>query len=144
MGLVGLCYAERFMDWLEQARALAQRGEVGQAIAVLEQAVAMGDESAEICKELARLCLTVNEVRAFANYCHEAMRLDPGDGEPYLMMGRVLTARQRWGEVVEALEAALGAGALGDADRVEAEELLARARREHAAWQREHPGASNL
>lgn len=132
------------MDWLEQARALAAQGRMGEAIALLEQAVAIGDESSEICKELARLCLGVNEVRAFTNYCHEAMRLDPADGEPYLMMSRVLVARGRWGEVVEALEAALGTGALQDADRLEAEQLLAKARVELAEWQRLHPGASNL
>ncbi len=132
------------MHWLEQARELAARGRVGEAIAHLEQAVALGEESPQICKELARYCLGVNEVRAFANYCHEAMRLDPADGEPYLMMGRVLSGRGRWGEVVEALEAGLRLGSLREADRREAEELLAKARAEHAEWQRRHPGASNL
>ncbi|MBL8209828.1 MAG: hypothetical protein JNK87_03920 [Bryobacterales bacterium] len=132
------------MDWLEQAHQLAAQGRVGAAIAHLEQAVALGQESPDICKELAKLCLAVNEVRAFTNYCHEAMRLDPADGEPYLMIGRVLSARKRWGEVVEALEAALRIGALNPAHRAEAESLLATARAEHAEWQRLHPGASNL
>lgn len=132
------------MDWLEQAHELAAQGRLGEAIAHLEQAVALGEESSEICKQLARLCLAVNEVRAFANYCHEAMRLDPSDGEPYLMMGRVLSGRKRWGEVVEALEAALRIGSLSDVDRGEAEALLAKARAEYAEWQRLHPGASNL
>ncbi|MCC6391327.1 MAG: hypothetical protein IT167_12055 [Bryobacterales bacterium] len=132
------------MDLLDQARSLAAGGEVGKAIDLLEQAVAMGEESALISKEIARLCLSVNEVRAFTNWCHEAMRLDPSDGEPQLMIGRVLVARQRWGEAVESLEQAVQ-GILPDArERAEAARLLDLARARYEEWKGLHPGASNL
>jgi tetratricopeptide (TPR) repeat protein len=142
------CYAGRFkekhMDWLEQARALAAEGEMGKAIDVLERAVAIGEETSEICKELAKLCLTVNEVRAFANYCHEAIRLNPDDGEPYLMIARVLTGGGRWGEAAESLEQALARQVLDAGQRAEAEGLLATARVHHEEWKRQNPGFSNL
>ncbi|MCC6341764.1 MAG: hypothetical protein IT166_06175 [Bryobacterales bacterium] len=131
------------MDLLEKARSLAAGGEVGRAIDLLEDAVARGEESALIAKEIARLCLSVNEARAFTNWCHEAMRLDPSDGEPQLMIARVLVAEQRWGEAVESLEQAVQ-GVLPDVERAEAVRLLDGARARHEEWQRLHPGASNL
>jgi len=132
------------MDLLGQARSLAAGGEVGQAIDLLEQAVAQGEESALIAKEIARLCLSVNEVRAFTNWCHEAMRLDPSDGEPQLMIGRVLVARQRWGEAVESLEQAVQGILPGARERAEAARLLDLAREQYEEWKHLHPGASNL
>ena len=69
---------------------------VGREIERLEREVAEGRETAQICKELARLSLQVNEVRAFTNWCHEAIRIDPQDAEPHLMMARVLIDRRRW------------------------------------------------
>jgi len=132
------------MDLLDQARTLAAGGEVGKAIDLLEQAVAIGGESALISKEIARLCLSVNEVRAFTNWCHEAMRLDPSDGEPQLMIGRVLAAQQRWGEAVESLEQAVQGILPGAGERAEAARLLDLARAQYEEWIRLHPGASNL
>ncbi|MCC6364796.1 MAG: hypothetical protein IT165_14845 [Bryobacterales bacterium] len=131
------------MDLLDQARTLAAGGEVGKAIDLLEQAVAVGGESALISKEIARLCLSVNEVRAFTNWCHEAMRLDPSDGGPQLMIGRVLAAQQRWGEAAESLEQAVQ-GILPGGERAEAARLLDLARARYEEWKRLHPGASNL
>ncbi|HUQ92232.1 MAG TPA: hypothetical protein VM120_11175 [Bryobacteraceae bacterium] len=115
------------MDWRQEAKELEMRGEVGEAIGLLERKVASGEESAALCKELARLCLMVNEMRAFINWCHEAMRIDTADGEPYLMIGRVLSGKERWAEAVEALEQATTA-VLSSADRNDAEILLAAAR----------------
>jgi len=132
------------MDWLAQAKALQERGEIGRAIDVLEQAIAAGDESPEICKETARLCLSVNEVRAFTNYCHEAMRLDPSDPEPHLMIGRVLSQYERWEEASEALEQALNMPALTPVQREETSILARIAREKHRAWKAANPGFSNF
>ncbi|MBI4906208.1 MAG: hypothetical protein HY820_21415 [Acidobacteria bacterium] len=132
------------MSTLEQARKLEAEGKIGAAIDLLEQAVALGEEDPLFCKEIARMCLTINEVRAFANWCHEAIRLNPHDGEPYLMIGRNLSAAGRWGETVEALEHAIGAGALDPAQTAEAHSLLEVAHANYEQWKHDHPGASNL
>lgn len=131
-------------SYLNEARFHASRDQYGKAIDVLEQAVAIGDESCEICKELARLSLQVNELRAFANWCHEAMRINPSDPEPHLMMGRVLVGSQRWGEAVETLEQGLRLGGLSRSDHAELEQLLAQARQAYGAYKSRHPGASNI
>jgi hypothetical protein len=132
------------MDWLEQAKEWKDRGEIGRAIDLLEQAIASGDESPQICKETAKLCLIVNEVRAFTNYCHEAMRLDPSDPEPHLMIGRVLSDYERWEEASEALEYALRMPALTTSQRQEAQDLATAARENLQARRRAHPGYSTL
>ena len=116
-------------EYLSQARDFAGREQYGRAIDLLEEAVASGNESSGICKELARLSLTVNEVRAFANWCHEAMRIDPTDPEPFLMIARVLVAARRWEEAVETLGHAIGTGRLTGDSLAEAERLLADSRR---------------
>jgi tetratricopeptide (TPR) repeat protein len=131
-------------EYLNEARFWASRNEYGRAIDVLEQAVAIGEESCEICKELARLSLTVNEVRAFANWCHEAIRIDGTDPEPYLMISRVLVQNQRWAEAIESLEQAIGNARLNPQELTEAEQLLSRSRQGYAEYKRSHPGASNL
>lgn len=130
-------------DWLQRSAQLRDDGKMGEAIDLLEQAVAIGEETSAICKELARLSLTVNEVRAFSNWCHEAMRLDPADPEPHLMIARVLVDNQRWQEASEALNAAL-ARRLPDAERREAETLRDRADASIAAHRLAHPGFSNI
>lgn len=132
------------MNWLEQANEFKQRGEIGRAIDVLERAIAMGDESPEICKETAKLCLLVNEVRAFTNYCHEAMRLDPADPEPHLMIGRVLSEFGRWEEAAEALQHALEMPRLSPDQRSETQVLADTAREKFQNWKRANPGYSNL
>lgn len=129
---------------LEEANSLVERGQVGSAIDLLERAVALGDEDIELCKHIAKLCLSVNEVRAFTNWCHEAMRIDPHDGEPYLMVGQELVTKQRWGEAVEALEQALSMTTLTAEQRAEAGLLIQEARSHHAEWKAAHPGYSNL
>jgi Flp pilus assembly protein TadD len=87
-------------------RAQAQRGEVGKAISSLEQAVEMDPGHAEACKLLARLSLRINEVRAFTNWCHEALRIAPHDAEPHRMMAEFLAAKGRHEEAEEARRAA--------------------------------------
>lgn len=129
--------------WLDQSAQLRDAGKMGEAIDLLERAVAIGEESPGICKELARLSLTVNEVRAFANWCHEAMRLDPADPEPHLMIGRVLVDSERWEEASEALNAALSRN-LDEPGRREAEALRDRADQARALHRLMHPGISNL
>jgi uncharacterized protein HemY len=131
-------------NWLEQAIELRDGGQISKAIDLLEQAVAAGDESAEICKELARLSLTVNEVRAFANWCHEATRIDGADPEPHIMIGRHLCGMRRWDEAAEALGVALKLGIADDAERAAVEELRDRAAAEFVRFRRENPGYSNL
>lgn len=131
-------------EYLSEARFWASREEYGRAIDVLEQAVAIGDETCEICKELARLSLTVNEVRAFANWCHEAIRINGADPEPYLMISRVLVMSERWAEAVESLEQALGTADLSPLEKKEAQELLGKAREGYAEYKKTHPGTSNI
>ncbi|MBL8234035.1 MAG: hypothetical protein JNL98_36400 [Bryobacterales bacterium] len=131
-------------DYLSEARFWASREEYGKAMDVLEQAVAIGDESCEICKELARLSLNVDEVRAFANWCHEAIRINGADPEPHLMISRVMVASERWAEAVESLEKALGIADLSPLEKKEAQELLVRAKEGYAEYKKTHPGTSNI
>ena len=131
-------------SYLSEARFYASRDQWGKAIDVLEQAVAIGDESSEICKELARLSLQVNEIRAFANWCHEAMRINPADSEPHLMIARILVRQHRWGEAVETLEQARKIGSLGPEEQAEIQELLAKSSVALEEYMKQHPGASNI
>jgi Tfp pilus assembly protein PilF len=73
-------------SYLSQAEVLAEAGQIGEAILLLEEAVETNRETAGIAKLLARLSLRINEVRAFQNWCHEALRMDPNDIEVYQMM----------------------------------------------------------
>jgi cytochrome c-type biogenesis protein CcmH/NrfG len=86
--------------------ALADSGEVGEAIVALERALEIDPDHARSCKLLARLSLQINERRAFVNWCHEASRIDPGDPEPYQMMAEELTRIGRHDEAAEARQAA--------------------------------------
>ncbi len=131
-------------DWLQQSAQMRDAGRMGEAIDILEQAVAIGEESSEICKELARLSLTVNEVRAFSNWCHEAMRIDERDSEPHIMIGRVLVEQQRWEEAAEALLEALSRTIADPAERREVELMLGRATAEQSQFRRQNPGFSNI
>lgn len=92
--------------YLNQAQRLAAAGEVGEAIALLEAAIEEGKETAGIAKMLARLSLQIDEVRAFQNWCHEALRMDPKDVEVYRMLEDYFRSNGRDFEADEAREAA--------------------------------------
>ena len=87
--------------------ACAERGDIASAFVHLEKSVELEPENSEACKLLARLSLTVNEVRAFQNWCHEAARIAPLDPEPHWLIAQVCAASARWAESAEALEHAL-------------------------------------
>ncbi|MDX2182132.1 MAG: hypothetical protein SFV18_21245 [Bryobacteraceae bacterium] len=90
------------------AQRLARERRTGEALDVLESALLDDPENSRIAKECARLSLEINELRAFTNWCHEALRIDPRDPEPHEMMSAVL---RRIGRVEEAEhEARLAAG----------------------------------
>ena len=91
---------------------LARGGDFCGAFAALEKAVELDPDHAGACKELARLSLDANEVRAFTNWCHEASRIDPGDPEPHFMLGEHLANKGRREEAAEALRMALALGGL--------------------------------
>jgi Tfp pilus assembly protein PilF len=95
------------MTWLEQARAMEEAGQIGEAIALLEDAVERGEETAEIAKQLARLSLKIDEVRAFQNWCHEALRIAPKDHTVHLMLADYFEANGRAFEAEEAREIAV-------------------------------------
>jgi len=94
--------AEHFAE----GRAHAARGELTEAFFHLERSVQLFPENAEACKLLARLSLSVNEIRAFQCWCHEASRIDPADPEPHLMLADVLAQKNRLAEAAEARERA--------------------------------------
>jgi len=103
---------------------LARADRFSEAFAALEQAIQIDPTHARACKELARLSLAANEMRAFANWCHEALRLDPGDPEPHLMMAEVLAERRRWEEARDELRLALSLRPLPEDHRARAASLL--------------------
>jgi len=72
--------------YLNQARVLAAEGKLGEAMLLLEAVIESGKETAGIAKLLASFSLRIKEVRAFQNWCHEALRMDPNDLEVYQML----------------------------------------------------------
>jgi lipopolysaccharide biosynthesis regulator YciM len=90
---------------------MAGRNDIAAAMDALEECLVLNPDHAPACKELARLSLQVNEVRAFANWLHEAQRIDEGDPEPNIMLAEHLVERKRWeeadGEVRSALRKVL-------------------------------------
>ncbi|MFN7937933.1 MAG: hypothetical protein U0R19_31680 [Bryobacteraceae bacterium] len=132
------------MEVMQQAAELAEQGKVGSAIDLLEQTLAMGEESAELCIYLAKLCHSINELRAFANWCHEAMRIDPSNAEPHFLLGKELHRMARWEEAEETLAVALSMPRLAAAERAEAQLLHAEAAAKHADYRTANPGFSNL
>lgn len=78
--------------------ALAAENKLGDALVALEECVVIDPDHAPACKELARLSLLANEVRAFANWLHEAQRIDEGDPEPHVMLAEYLVEKRRWEE----------------------------------------------
>lgn len=77
---------------------LAGRDQLGDAFVALEECVTIDPDHGLACKELARLSLLANEVRAFTNWLHEAQRIDERDPEPHVMMAEHLVSRRRWEE----------------------------------------------
>jgi hypothetical protein len=95
-------------SFLNQAQLLANAGHVGEAILLLEEAIETGHESAGIAKLLAKLNLQINEVRAFQNWCHEALRMEPTDLEVYEMLEDYFRSNGREFEADEVREVAAG------------------------------------
>lgn len=91
---------------IEQALRAEQENNLDVAIDLLEQALLLSHEDARIPKHLARLSLRINEIRAFVNWCHEALRIDPNDPEPHLMLAAHLAERGRQREADEELRMA--------------------------------------
>jgi len=89
-----------------RAKDLADAGRIGEAIVLLEEAVARCAENAGICKLLAALNLRIHEIRAFQNWCHEALRIDEADAEPHQMLAAYFQSQQRDFEAEEELQAA--------------------------------------
>ncbi len=110
-------------DLFRRGRLARESGDLARAFECLEAAVRMDGENAAVCKELARCSLAADEMRAFANWCHEALRIAPSDGEPHWMMAEVLAARGRWEEARDELRLALELDGLAPEDRERAERL---------------------
>ena len=85
-------------EYYELGLRLAREDKLGDAFVALEECVTMNPDHGLACKELARLSLLANEVRAFTNWLHEAQRIDERDPEPHVMMAEHLTGRRRWEE----------------------------------------------
>jgi hypothetical protein len=93
---------------------LAEADQLGDAFLALEECVTLDPDHGLACKELARLSLLANEVRAFTNWLHEAQRIEERDPEPHVMMAEHLVARRRWEEADLEIKIALRKGAGGD------------------------------
>ncbi len=89
---------------------LAQEDKLGDAFVALEECVVLDPDHGPACKELARLSLLANEVRAFTNWLHEAQRIDERDPEPNVMLAEHLVARRRWEEADQEVRAAMRKG----------------------------------
>lgn len=87
--------------------ALAADDKLGDALEALEECVVIDPDHAAACKELARLSLLANEVRAFCNWLHEAQRINENDPEPHVMLAEHLVERRRWEEADLEVRAAL-------------------------------------
>lgn len=87
--------------------ALARQNKISEAFEALEECVTLDPDHRDACKELARLSLEANEVRAFVNWLHEAQRIDEADPEPHLMLAEHLAARKRWAEADMEIRVAL-------------------------------------
>ena len=103
----GACHMELILDCGPADQAFrdglthAREGRLAEAFTALEKAVELDPGHAAACKELARLSRLTNEVRAFTNWCHEAIRLAPHDPEPHRMLAEALAAAGRHEEAAE-------------------------------------------
>ncbi|MBZ2183481.1 MAG: hypothetical protein K7J46_02145 [Bryobacter sp.] len=104
-------------EFYQKALHLLAQGHIGEAIAALEHAIEEGRETAAIAKLLAKLSLRIDEVRAFQNWCHEALRMDENDLEVYTMLEAYFRENGRDYEADEVKEAALGVIRRGGGDR---------------------------
>jgi predicted dehydrogenase len=86
---------------VEAALILERQDRIGEALEVLEATLQLEPESAAVAKQCARLSLKINEIRAFINWCHEALRIDESDPEPHEMMGALLESKGRHAEAQE-------------------------------------------
>ena len=85
-------------EYYQLGLRLAREDKLGDAFVALEECVTLDPDHGLACKELARLSLLANEVRAFINWLHEAQRVDERDPEPHVMMAEHLASRRRWEE----------------------------------------------
>lgn len=94
-------------EYYQLGLQLAKEDKLGDAFVALEECVTLDPDHKLACKELARLSLLANEVRAFTNWLHEAHRIDERDPEPHVMMAEHLVTRRRWEEADQEVRAAL-------------------------------------
>jgi len=94
-------------EYYQLGMALAGEEMLGDAFVALEECVTLDPDHLLACKELARLSLLANEVRAFTNWLHEAQRIDERDPEPNVMMAEHLVGRKRWEEADLEVRAAM-------------------------------------
>jgi len=85
-------------EYFQLGLRLAGEDKLGDAFVALEECVGLDPDHGLACKELARLSLMANEVRAFINWLHEAQRVDERDAEPHVMMAEHLVSKRRWEE----------------------------------------------
>ena len=97
-------------EYFQLGMELARREQMGDAFVALEECVTLDPGHGLACKELARLSLLANEVRAFINWLHEAQRVDERDAEPHVMMAEHLVGKRRWEEADMEVRIALRKG----------------------------------
>lgn len=94
-------------EYFQLGMRLAREEKLGDAFLALEECVTLDPDHGLACKELAKLSLLANEVRAFTNWLHEAQRIDERDPEPHVMMAEHLVARRRWEEADQEVRIAM-------------------------------------
>jgi tetratricopeptide (TPR) repeat protein len=86
---------------------LVAEGRFGEAYASLEDLVARGEETAQVCLQLAWLGYALEDPRALETWCHEAERLAPDWAEPHLALAWAFETSGRLNEALEEYGAAL-------------------------------------
>lgn len=94
-------------EYFQLGLRYSREDKLGDAFVALEECVTLNPDHQLACKELARLSMLANEVRAFTNWLHEAQRIDERDPEPHVMMAEYLVARRRWEEAALEVQIAL-------------------------------------
>ncbi|MFN3326448.1 MAG: tetratricopeptide repeat protein [Bryobacteraceae bacterium] len=116
-------------DYFALGLRLAGAGRVAEAFEALEACLQLDPNRPDACKQLARLSRAANELRAFTNWRHEALRLDPADPEPHLLLAEVLVQAGRWNEAGDEIGIALRLRSLPPELDRRARELLELTRR---------------